>query len=218
MKPRILLAVNANKDNYINAVFNCGGLAFAEYCPKLCTDYDGLILCGGSDISPEYYGEAVDGSVGIDYERDKAEIAVAKEFIRLGKPILGICRGHQLINVLFGGTLYQHIDNSHIHRGENGADAVHKAFTTCENIMTSIYGNSFCTNSMHHQAVKKLGADLEITMSADDDYKTVEGLRHKTLPIFSVQWHPERMCFDKARNDTVDGRYIFEHFIKMCKA
>ena len=217
MKPKILLAVGISKENYINAVSACGANCEAKYCPDLSTDYDGLILCGGSDINPEYYGETVDGSVDIDYERDRAEFAIAKKFIRLGKPVLGICRGHQLINVLFGGTLHQHIPNHYLHRGENSVDAVHENLASDIGFLYDMYGHSFNTNSMHHQAVKKAGEGLRVTARADDEFSTVEALEHESLPIFSVQWHPERMCFDKLRNDTVDGRYIFERFIKMCK-
>ena len=68
-----------------------------------------------------------------------------------------------------------------------------------------------------HQAVKEVGKGLRIMGKADDGFGTIEALEHETLPIFSVQWHPERMCFDKARSDTIDGRYLIEKFVKMCK-
>jgi len=65
MNPKILLSVNTKRENYINAVNNCGGIAVAQYCPELSTEYDGLILCGGSDIDPKYYNEPINGSVNI---------------------------------------------------------------------------------------------------------------------------------------------------------
>lgn len=156
-------------------------------------------------------------AVNINYERDKSEMAIAREFIRLKKPIMGICRGHQLINVLFRGMLYQHIPNHRFHRGENGADAVHANLSSDGSFLCEMYGCRFTSNSMLHQAVKKVGEGLRVISAADDELSTVEALEHESLPIFSVQWHPEGLCFDKHRNDTVDGRYIFEHFIKMCK-
>ena len=152
----------------------------------------------------------------IDYERDNAEISVAKEFIRLKKPILGICRGHQLLNVLFGGTLHQHISNHCFHRGGNGEDAIHSVTAVGKSIFSEIYGNCFSTNSMHHQAVNKIGNNFNVVLTANDEFSAVEAMVHNTLPILTVQWHPERMCFDYSRSDTVDGRYVFEHFIKMC--
>lgn len=217
MKPKILLAVNINRENYIKAVIGCGADCEAKYCPDMSTDYDGLLLCGGSDISPEYYGEEINGSVDIDYNRDKTEITLAKEFIRLQKPIFGICRGHQLINVLFGGSLIQHIDNADLHKGPDGIDAVHGIIADENSFLHEMYGKCFSSNSMHHQAVKDVGKGLRIMGKADDGFGTIEALEHETLPIFSVQWHPERMCFDKARSDTVDGRYLIEKFVKMCK-
>ena len=71
MKPRILLSVNSKRDNYIEAVNNCGGIAVPQYCPDVSTEYDGLIICGGNDIDPVYYNEKMNGSVNIDAKRDQ---------------------------------------------------------------------------------------------------------------------------------------------------
>ena len=86
MIPKILLAVNINPQNYVNAVTSCGASADAVYNPTIdMTDYDGLILCGGNDINPVYYGETIEGAVNIDDFRDKCEIALAREYIKMQK-------------------------------------------------------------------------------------------------------------------------------------
>ena len=82
IKPKILLSANLKKEDYIDAVNSCGGIAVAEYCPEASADgYDGLILCGGNDINPAYYNEEINGAVNIDNERDEAEFSLLKAFI-----------------------------------------------------------------------------------------------------------------------------------------
>lgn len=215
MKPKILLSVNAKKEYYIDAVNNCGGIAVPRYCPEVSTEFDGLILCGGNDINPSYYNEKINGAVNIDEKRDYSEFKLVKAFIDAKKPIMGICRGCQLLNVAFGGTLYQDIENSKEHSSFSDYDMIHPVMAINNSFISELYGNSFWVNSFHHQAINELGNDLEITMTASE-CKTIEGIKHKVLPIFGVQWHPERMSFSKRRNDTVDGKIIFDYFIKMC--
>ena len=216
MKPKILISINKTKELYVDAVTSAGGIAVAEYCPDVSTDYDGLILGGGNDIDPAYYGEEINGAVNFDLQRDAAEFKLAKAFIDAKKPIMGICRGHQLLNVVFGGSLYQDIENAKEHSSFSDYDLIHTVNAKENTFISELYGESFTVNSIHHQAVKELGKDLEVIMTSSDG-KTVEGLKHKHLPIFSVQWHPERMCCTRARNDTINGKTIFEYFINMCK-
>ena len=216
MKPRILLALNSKRDNYIEAVNRCGGMAVPQYCPEPSSEYDGLILCGGNDIDPKYYGEAVNGSVQIDAMRDSAEWALTKAFIAKRKPIMGICRGCQLLNVIFGGSLYQDIPNAREHSSFGDYDLVHNVSVCKESFLYDMYGAAFSVNSFHHQAIKDLGTGIDI-MATTPDGQTIEGVCHRELPIFGLQWHPERMCFDNAREDTVDGAPVFDYFIRLCK-
>ena len=210
---RILLSSGSSATNYENAIRGVGGEPTAIYAPEVDTSYDGLILCGGSDVHPKHYGEEIAGSVGIDEKRDAAEFALLKAYVEAGKPVLGICRGCQLINVFFGGSLYQHLPEYAMHQGVGG-DAIHQVTATEGSILHGLYGDTFAVNSSHHQAVKDLGADLRATAYWNNQY--VEAYEHLTLPIFAVQWHPERMCFGNARPDTVDGAGIFEQFIDLC--
>lgn len=216
MKPRILLAVNSKKDNYINAVNNCGGIAVPQYCPEVSTEYEGLILCGGNDIDPGYYKEEMNGSVNIDAKRDSTEFALANTFAERNKPIMGICRGYQLLNVAFGGSLYQDISNASEHCSFSDYDLVHKVTVNKDCFLYNMYGTEFSVNSFHHQAVKEIGAGFDVIATTPDG-TTVEGIMHRELPIFGVQWHPERMCFQKKGEDTVDGAEIFRFFIQLCK-
>lgn len=184
--------------------------------PEVDTDYDGLLLCGGSDVHPSYYGEEINGSVNIDIERDKAEFALLKAFVDVGKPVLGICRGCQVINIFFGGTLYQHLSDADKHSSFSNFDLIHPVSAVEGSSAERLYGSEFVVNSFHHQAINKLGDGLKVTMRAKDG-GAVEGIEHTTLPIFATQWHPERMCFSHAREDTVDGKAILERFIAMCQ-
>lgn len=215
-KPRILLSANKNMQYYVDAVEGAGGIAVAKYLPEVDTDYDGLILCGGNDIDPKYYNEPMDGSVNIDSDRDTVEFALLKAYTKKGKPIMGICRGCQLINIYFGGSLYQDLAESALHTNRTDFYIAHEVTTTENSLLNRLYGNSFSVNSSHHQAVNKLGEELFPTAFWQGKY--VEAYEHSKLPVFGFQWHPERMCFSQTREDTVDGSKIFEYFIKLCKA
>ena len=214
MKPRILLSGKSKLSNYSDAVNYAGGIATAKYLPEIDTSYDGLILCGGNDSDPKYYGEEINGSVNIDYKRDEVEFALADAFIKAGKAVMGICRGHQLLNIYFGGSLYQDLKNAKEHSSFADYDLIHTVTAKKESIAEQLYGNTFTVNSFHHQAIKKLGENLTPTIFSGD---IIEGFEHKTLKVFGVQWHPERMCCSNKRDDTVDGAEIFKYFIQLCK-
>ncbi len=214
MKPRILLSANSKKEFYIDAVNASGGEAVAKYCPVFSREYNGLVLCGGNDIDPHYYGETVMGAVDIDHRRDRAEFELAKAFIAAKKPVLGICRGSQMLNIVFGGSLCQHIDSADIHVRRQDRDSIHPVKAVKDGVLSALYGPEFVVNSAHHQAIKALGKGLEATLTVDG---VIEGFEHTDLPIIGVQWHPERMCLSQARTDTVDGKKLFQYFIELCK-
>ena len=216
MKPKILVAAKLKKEFYVEAVENNGGEATAIYCPEVDLSYDGLILCGGSDTAPEYYGEEINGAVNIDYERDRTEIAVAKAYIEAGKPIMGICRGHQLLNIIFGGTIVQHLPNYIEHQPqEEGQLIFHGAKAEKDTLVHKFYGEEFEINTFHHQAIKDLGKGLKITAYSQDG-TVAEAIEHESLPIIGFQWHPERMCNPETNGDRADGNLIFKYFIDLC--
>ena len=169
----------------------------------------GLLLPGGGDIDPALYHEENRGSADIDRPLDEAQLAMADAFVRAGKPVLGICKGEQVLNVLFGGGLIQHLAVAEAHRFRDG-DSVHECVSLPGTDMERLYGRRYPVNSSHHQGLGRIGAGLRATSFAPDG--TVESVAHDTLPVFGVQWHPERMCFAKARPDTVDGTAVLLYF------
>lgn len=216
MKPvRILLSGKENIQYYVDAIERLDGMASVNDPEGADGSYDGLLLCGGRDLDPSRYGEEVAGARNMDLERDASEWALLRAYIQAEKPIMGICRGHQLINVFFGGSLWQDIPEGDLHVRKNDRDAAHPVVAAEDSILYGCYGKEFSVNSSHHQAIKKLGRDLRPTAYWEGKY--MEAIEHVSLPIFAVQWHPERMCFGQRRDDTVDGAKLFEHFLALCR-
>ena len=206
---KILISVGRSADpaNYVNAVERAGGAPCAAYLPEPELSFDGLILAGGADMEPSFYGVENTLSEGIDFDRDRAELVLLDAFAAAGKPILGICRGHQVINVWAGGTLIQDLgDKNAIHRRRE-ADKVHPV-TAEGGILKKLYGAQFFVNSAHHQAVGTVGRGLVVTARSEDG--VIEAMEHESLPIFAVQFHPERMN----TAETKDGGAIFRWWIE----
>lgn len=169
--------------NYVNALTALG----AEVRFSGTDGCDALLLPGGGDLDPARYGQENRGSLDIDPERDALEFALVQQALEKGLPILGICRGSQLLNVFFGGTLHQDIPD---HRATEEGDRLHPSRAE-DPMLRSLYGEEFIINSSHHQAVDRPGVGLRPVQWAPDG--TVEAIRHETLPVFGVQWHPERL-------------------------
>ncbi|MBP3634507.1 MAG: type 1 glutamine amidotransferase [Oscillospiraceae bacterium] len=219
MKPRILISGSKGKcANYENAVRHAGGEPYAFYLPKTDVTLDGLILGGGADIDPRLYKQENTASQGIDPKRDDAELALVRAYLKLGKPVLGICRGHQVINVALGGTLVQDISPSQkaFHtQDDREEDRVHPVCCKKGSVLHELYGEVFLVNSAHHQAVALPGDGLLPTAWSESG--VIEAMEHKTLTVLTVQWHPERMAYDHRRSDTTDGAALFDHFICLCR-
>lgn len=217
MTPKILLSCSkSGAENYEKAVWAVGGRPTSLYCPPAHTGCDGLILCGGDDVDPRRFGQENRGSRGIDPDRDRAELALIDACLQAGKPILGICRGHQILNVALGGSLIQDLGAGnpfHVHDPQTG-DKVHPVRALEGSWFETAWGSVFAVNSSHHQAVDVIGAGLVPALWSEGG--VVEGMVHSTLPILCVQFHPERMSFEKARPDTVDGAPIFRWLMERC--
>ncbi len=187
---------------------------------KIVADLDGLVLQGGADVSPETYGEKpLKPEWSGDRIRDEYEIALVKEFRRQKKPILGICRGAQLLNVAFGGTLYQDINTqlpeALVHRNWEIYDKNfhHVAFEPAS-WLSKVFPKQkkVRVNSIHHQGVKDLGKGLSIEARCTED-GMVEAIRAKKGPfLFAFQWHPE--FHDPKDRNLLDCRPILKSFIK----
>lgn len=168
--------------NYRNAVMRCGG-SLTENTEEA----DLLILTGGGDVEHWRYGAENTASIGLKPERDEAELALLKQFLQDGKQVLGICRGMQIINVFFGGTLHQDIPG---HGQVEDADSFHTS-RIAPSLLYDIYGDAVVVNSAHHQAVDRLGDGLQAIQWAEDG--TMEAMVHERYPVLAVQWHPERV-------------------------
>ena len=159
---------------------------------------DGVVIAGGGDINPAIYGAAKHQKTDANVpDRDSWELAIAEAAVRQGVPLLGICRGHQMLNVACGGTLHQHIPDlvGHgQHSGNSKGFGTHKIRVTAGTIMSSILpgGEYFEVPTHHHQAVDQVGTGLMPVAWADDGI--VEGIE-STNPgefLLGVQWHPEQ--------------------------
>lgn len=178
---------------------------------------DGLLMPGGEDVDPAYYGQLPTEKCGeIVKQRDKAEMKILEAFLPTGKPILGICRGEQLMNVYFGGTLNQdighistcrHTDWHHKNLGN------HKVTVKPDTKLAEIMGEeTFTVNSLHHQAIDTAAPGLTVSAVSEDGI--VEAVEHSEHPFcIAVQWHPEHMSAFSGLQ-----RRIFDAFVSACKS
>lgn len=183
---------------------------YTSLSPGAIKKGDVLILPGGGDITPAFFGEKNKGSYNIDTELDILQLQALDFYVNHGKPILGICKGMQLINIYFGGTIIQNLPTSDSHAYNNG-DRIHMSKAFSGSTLHKLYGEYFNINSAHHQGIGKLGKNLFITQIANDN--VVEGIEHTLLPIMGVQWHPERIAGNAPKKTTVDGSLIFQDFL-----
>lgn len=225
MKPiiGILPVVDENmlssvRAEYARALEGAGGCAVMlpytkeiDVIDRFVSLCDGFVFAGGKDVDPARYGEEKREVCGSTAQyRDEVEFLAFDRIFASGKPIIGICRGCQLINVALGGTLYQDLPSEHgsdvVHRITDGT-AYHEARTLAGAELMGIVGGDVITiNSIHHQAIKRLGDGLVPTSHAPDGI--IESARHLTHPYLAIyQWHPECMC------DREVGRAIFNAFI-----
>lgn len=162
---------------------------------QLTDSADAVVLMGGEDLAPEWYGgESGYRREGRHYEEaDAAQIAIVHRALDRGTPLLGICRGHQLINVALGGTLVQHLDGDtmHLNAGAPVAELMtsHRVELDVSSGLARILGESVDVQSAHHQAIDVLGNGLAVVGRADDGL--IEAVEHVHAPIAGVQWHPE---------------------------
>lgn len=199
--------------NYVDALTACGAESVISMDLSLADECDALLVPGGADVNPKLYGQENTASFGIDDDKDRDEIALIRRFLSLDRPVLGICRGHQIINVALGGDMIQHVPNAERHtRTPDDVDNIHPV-RACHPFLEDLYGKEFTVNSSHHQAVDRLGEGLIPTCFNEDDI--CEGFIHENGKIIGVQFHPERIGFALKREDAVDGEKIFRAFLKL---
>lgn len=199
---------------------NSDSLFFDSIVESYIDQIDGLILQGGADINPSMYGQQpLIEYNDSDIVRDMFEIALFKKALDKKIPVLGICRGCQIINVALGGTLRQEINGvssiPHV-LPEQDENNYHPVRFEKASIISKIYPEkkSLVVNSIHHQAVDKLGDGLVIEAMSEDD--VVEAISLETSDfVLGVQWHPEFMT--SGENEKGEGKSIFEYFMSRVK-
>jgi len=234
MKPIILITCKKRDDdfsvgglcytpaNYCNAVIRAGGIPLISALAdawEYAEIADGILFTGSNcDITPELYGQENHGSLSCMASLDEMELSLFNAFRSAGRPIFGICRGIQLINVALGGTLVQDIPKEIPHLTVH--DAVYRKETNCHpvtaaegSLLCSLFGREFLTNSYHHQAVLACGAGLHATVVTEEGI--IEAIEHESEPIFGVQWHPERMIGDEF-TELADMMPLWRHFVSLC--
>lgn len=193
--------------NYQAAVTAAGGKICFSANPAPAGGCHGLLLPGGGDLEPWRYGQDNTASRDLEPERDALELALMERFTAAGKPILGICRGMQTINVFFGGTLCQEVPG---HSALGKIDRLHTVHTAASPL-DALYGRCAVVNSAHHQAADRLGSGLRAVQWTADG--VAEALCHETLPVWAVQWHPERL----RGAGRADGQRLFQAFLALCR-
>lgn len=209
--------------DYINAVRKAGGVPVVapvtgdeEEIDALIELADGVLFSGGEDVHPKYYNEVISVSnMKIINRRDEFEIKLARKILEDSRPVLGICRGMQVLNVAAGGTLYQDIDTyvdtdvSHSNPGFFKWDISHYVNIEKNTRLYDIYRNEKnAVNSFHHQAVREAAERFRVSAWAEDGI--IEGMELESDRFFvMVQWHPEMM-----QDKFEDELEIFRHFVK----
>ena len=216
----------ALKHDYVHSVLQAGGIplmtAFAdesEDIEQLVTHIDGLLLTGGVDVDPGYYGEEpIPALDKVSPQRDRLEIALTLQAIRQNKPVFAICRGMQVLNVAMGGSLYQDIyaqcGSSLLQHRQKAprTHLSHKVTATEGTLLHRIARQTeWKVNSFHHQAVKQIAPGFRISAVASDG--VVEAIESSEHPfVLGVQWHPE----GTAAVDAISKR-LFEQFVEACR-
>lgn len=182
-------------------------------------DFDGILLAGGEDIDPELYGERKRyDNVKTNRARDDFEIALLGRGLSAGLPILGICRGTQTINTRFGGTLYQDlksdtaIERDHKQQGSRSATTHSITVTDPDSVLHGFVPGSCAVNSLHHQAIKRLGRGLKVTAHSEDGLVEAVELADDYPFFLGVQWHPEEMF-----SEHPEQLKIFQKFVERCR-
>lgn len=232
LKPIIGISSSLNEHalsvptEYIQAITKFGGVPIIlpnleeNAIDSIIEILDGLLLSGGGDIDPTLFNEEPHQHLGkITPERDEFEIAIIQKMMRLNKPIFGICRGMQILNIAIGGDMYQDIymqTQNKLLQHTQLAPRSHKShfveIMDGTKLSDIVQLEKFKVNSFHHQAVRKIPTDFKVSAIASDGIiEAFESLNHKF--VMALQWHPECLL---SQNDHASTA-IFEAFILACE-
>lgn len=210
---------------YVQATLRAGGIPLvlppvirSADVPAIVDVLDGLLLTGGEDIAPSYFGETPHPKLGaVDPERDRFEIAILKEAWERRLPVLAICRGIQLVNVAFGGSLWQDIPSqrpgaiSHNPKTPRDQRAHAVTLTPGSRAARALGAERIEVNSFHHQSVKDLAPGFEVTgVAPDGEIEAIEATGDAPW-LLAVQWHPEEFhAHDVAPDHGLFGAFLEE--------
>ena len=194
------LTFDLHLSDYTKSIAAAGGLPVQltrdADVEDIVSRLDALVIAGGADIEPSRYGAEPDEKLGVvEPERDEWEFALYAAARRRGIPVLGICRGFQLVNVAHGGTLVQDValedGAGHPQWDVDGRQATHSVRCINDTIIAEVYGKQvdMAVNSLHHQVVDRLGGDLTVGAVASDG--VFEAVTTSDGRVLAVQWHPE---------------------------
>ena len=228
MKPLIALSsrdcIAYEKDayfvqqSYMNALDLCGA-NYISVVPNANHDYDfiaqmcdGLLICGGGDTHSKYYNEELHETADLVKENiDEMDFKLLETFLKAKKPILGICRGHQVINIYYGGSLIQDIPSQYEttinHRQKEARHVGTHTVTLTKDSILGKKGETYSVNTFHHQNIDRLGDTLEVLAYSEDGL--IEAVQNDD--VFGIQWHPECMTQD------VFHMNIIQTFVDKCK-
>lgn len=210
-------SVSYTPQNFVNGVQQAGAapLILPVGSEEAARTYvgliDALILTGGHDVNPMRYNESPHKRLqAIFPQRDTFDLALLDAAIKKGIPVLGVCRGMQIVNVYYGGSLYQDIDSQlgdqvlqHIQKSSFDIP-IHKISVEKESYLHQITGKEMMVNSFHHQAIKVVGKGLNVVANSPDGI--IEAVEAKDADVLAIQWHPETML----QNDQVSKNFFID--------
>ena len=209
--------------NYFEAIIKAGALpillpvADKEDLKQIMANVDGLLVTGGNDVNPSLYGEENTHSSPAELYEDLNDLNLINIALDTNKPILGICKGLQIVNVYFKGSLFQDIEtfkktnkNHNQHNLDPLVGLNSNTYPTRfvkDSVLYEIFDESYNVNSFHHQCIKDVGKMLKVSAYSEDNIIEPIELANK---IICVQWHPERLIHDEKHLN------IFKYFVSMC--